>query len=396
MTNTRSRPVEARPDPLTWLRQNLFNNWWNSLLTVFSLWLVYALGGGISVWAFTEANWRVIPVNLRLFLVGQYPLTEIWRIWFLVALLALLTGSALAIWAASYRRIAVGFALTPLLLALLPFSLANRLWLASLTLLGLLGWFMARNANLSMRRLVMWGGVLWVPVSVLIMSGLGDENPFLPSVGTNLWGGLLLTMLLTIVGIAISFPLGVLLALGRRSDLPIIRWASVAYIELIRGVPLITLLFMAQLMLPLFLPANVSIDRVLRAQVGIILFSAAYLAENVRGGLQAIPKGQFEASYALGLSGVQTTLLIILPQALRIAIPVLVGQFIGLLKDTSLVAIVGLFDLLGIAKTVLAQPEFLGLQREVYAFISVFYWLLSYGMSYISQRLESALGLGQR
>jgi general L-amino acid transport system permease protein len=213
---------------------------------------------------------------------------------------------------------------------------------------------------------------------------------------TNLWGGLLLTFLLTVVAILFSFPIGVLLALGRRSELPIIRWFSVGYIELVRGVPLITILFMAQLMLPLFLPDGVTIDRVLRAMVGITLFSAAYLAENVRGGLQAIPKGQYEAAEALGLNGAQTMIFIILPQALRLIIPILVGQFIAVFKDTSLVAIVGLFDLVGIGRTVLAQPEFIGLQREVYAFISLLYWVLSYGMSYLSQRLEASLGVGKR
>ncbi|HRQ33253.1 MAG TPA: amino acid ABC transporter permease, partial [Anaerolineales bacterium] len=212
----------------------------------------------------------------------------------------------------------------------------------------------------------------------------------------NLWGGLLLTFLLTVVGILFSFPIGVLLALGRRSELPAVRWFSVGYIELVRGVPLITILFMAQLMLPLFLPEGWTVDRVVRAMVGITLFSAAYLAENVRGGLQAIPKGQFEAAAALGLSGAQTMIFIILPQALRLVIPILVGQFIALYKDTSLVAIVGLLDLVGIARTVLAQPEFLGLQREVYVFISLIFWTLSYGMSYVSQRLEERLGVGIR
>jgi len=215
-------------------------------------------------------------------------------------------------------------------------------------------------------------------------------------VRTNLWGGLLLTFLLTVVGIMFSFPIGVLLALGRRSELPIIRWFSVGYIELVRGVPLISILFMMSLMLPLFLPDGWTVDRVIRAMVAITLFSAAYLAENVRGGLQAIPKGQYEAAEALGLSGAQTMIFIILPQALRLIIPILVGQFIAVFKDTSLVAIVGLLDLLGMGKTVLAQPEFLGLQREVYVFISLIFWVLSYGMSYLSQQLEARLGVGIR
>jgi len=249
----------------------------------------------------------------------------------------------------------------------------------------------------SLRQVVIAGWIIWMPLFIILIRGVTPEGQgWMPTVTSNLWGGLLLTFLLTVVGIVFSFPLGVLLALGRRSELPIIRWFSVGYIELVRGVPLVTILFMAQLMLPLFLPADVTVDRVLRAMVGITLFSAAYLAENVRGGLQAIPKGQFEAAHALGLNGAQTMIFVILPQALRLVIPILVSQFIGLFKDTTLVSIVGLFDLLGIADTVLAQPEFLGLQREVYVFISLLYWVLSYAMSYVSQRLEVSLGLGER
>jgi len=199
-----------------------------------------------------------------------------------------------------------------------------------------------------------------------------------------------------VVGIVFSFPLGVLLALGRRSQLPVVRWISVAYIELIRGVPLITLLFMASTMVPLFLPSGTNIDRVLRAMVGITLFSAAYLAENVRGGLQAIPRGQYEAASALGLNGALTMALVIMPQALRLIIPVLVGQFISLFKDTTLVATIGLLDLLGIARSVLAQPQFISYQHEVLVFITLVYWVISYAMAVLSRRLETALGVGER
>jgi general L-amino acid transport system permease protein len=234
------------------------------------------------------------------------------------------------------------------------------------------------------------------PLFILIIRGLLPEGTVFPVVRSNLWGGLLLTFLLTVVGIVFSFPLGVALALGRRSELPVIRTICVVYIEFVRGVPLITILFMAQFMVPLFLPGGSTVDRVLRAMIGITLFSAAYLAENVRGGLQSIPNGQYEAAYALGLSGFQTMVRIILPQALRAVIPILVGQFISLFKDTSLVAIVGLFDLLGIADAVLAQPRYIGRQAEVYLFISVIYFIFSYNMSYVSQRLEKSLGVGER
>jgi general L-amino acid transport system permease protein len=237
--------------------------------------------------------------------------------------------------------------------------------------------------------------VLYFPLVLLIIRGVTRAG-WLPVVPSSLWGGLLLTFLLTVVGILVSFPLGVLLALGRRSTLPAVRWVCVAYIEVIRGVPLVTILFMAQTMVPLFLPGGVTIDRVVRAMVGITLFSAAYLAENVRGGLQAIPSGQYEAAYALGLGGFQTTALIILPQALRTVIPVLVGQFISLFKDTSLVATVGLLDLLGISRSILAQPAYIGFQREVLVFITLIYWVFSYLMSYVSQRLEAALAVGEK
>lgn len=281
-------------------------------------------------------------------------------------------------------------------MALLPFGDEPRKWLVILSVVGVIGWVAARSKPDALGRIVVFGWILSLPIFILLTRGFTSADGVMPIVGTNLWGGLLLTFLLTVVAIIFSFPLGVLLALGRRSELPVVRIASVIYIELVRGVPLITILFMAQLMLPLFLPANWTVDRVVRAMVAMVLFSAAYLAENVRGGLQAIPKGQFEAAHALGLSGPQTMFFIILPQALRLVIPILVGQFIAVFKDTALVAIVGLLDLVGIAKTVLAQPDFLGLQREVYVFISLIYWVLSYGMSYLSQKLEERLGVGKR
>lgn len=394
--STASPPPVVRLSIWQWMRVNLFSSWWNALLTVLTSLLVFWFLRGVLSWAFNEAQWSVIPANLRLILVGQYPREELWRVWIALLLLAFLTGNVFSIWASQLKRMAQALAVIPLLLAPLPIAQETRGWLIALSLLGVLGYQMGKGKSPLLRRIVLVGLALWMPVFILLLTGITSENGFLPRIGTNLWGGLLLTMLLTIIGIVASFPIGVLLALGRRSRLPIVRWFCIAYIEIIRGVPLITVLFMAQLMLPLFLPPNIVLDRVLRAQAGIILFSAAYLAENVRGGLQAIPKGQYEAAYALGLNGLQTTWFIILPQALRLVIPVLVGQFIALFKDTSLVAIVGLFDLLGIAKTIIAQPEFLGLQREVYAFISVFYWVISYGMSYISQKVEEAAGLGKR
>ncbi|MBI4761599.1 MAG: amino acid ABC transporter permease [Chloroflexota bacterium] len=390
-------PLTERSTILRWLRKNLFGSWLDSLLTVVGLLIVYWAVKGFLTWAFTVAEWRVISANLRLLMIGQYPIEQVGRLWLWLAFLAFLAGNSFGIWA---RRswLAVGVLALPAVLALVfPFEGSARNWLLALTVIGAAGWLGGWTKPEVLKRSVIVGWVIALPVIILLTHGFSESTTgFWTVARTNLWGGLLLTFLLTVVAILFSFPLGVLLALGRRSELPVVRWFSVLYIELVRGVPLITILFMAQLMLPLFLPQGMTIDRVLRAMVGITLFSAAYLAENVRGGLQAIPKGQYEAAQALGLSGAQTMIFIILPQALRLVIPILVGQFIAVFKDTALVAIVGLLDLVGIAKTVLAQPEFLGLQREVYVFVSLVYWVLSYGMSYLSQRLEERLGVGKR
>lgn len=390
-------PVSERSNLLGWMRRNLFESWTDALLTLIGVWIVYWAASGLLRWALYTAEWKVIAVNARLLMIGQYPIEQVGRLWIWLGFLIFLLGNSLAIWGRGSRIAPALLALPAATAFIFPFGADPRKWLIAMTVIGLIGWGLGRVKPEALKRSVIAGWVISLPIIILLTYGLSkSEASIVPIVRTNLWGGLLLTFLLTVVGILFSFPIGVLLALGRRSELPAVRWFSVGYIELVRGVPLITILFMAQLMLPLFLPEGWTVDRVVRAMVGITLFSAAYLAENVRGGLQAIPKGQFEAAAALGLSGAQTMIFIILPQALRLVIPILVGQFIALYKDTSLVAIVGLLDLVGIARTVLAQPEFLGLQREVYVFISLIFWTLSYGMSYVSQRLEERLGVGIR
>lgn len=389
-------PPSERYNVLGWIRRRLFSTWYNGLLTVLGLLISVLAIRGFLIWAFTQAQWEVIPTNLRLFMVGQYPPDQLWRVWIGLFLFALIIGFSWGVWGSQLGLFGVILVATPVLLAILPFSLEVRLRLVGLAVLGLVGWAVARLKPSAISKPLVTAWILLFPIFLLLVNGLSGETGWMPRVPTNFWGGLLLTFMLTVVGIVVSFPIGILLALGRRSNLAVMRLFCVAYIELVRGVPLITLLFMAQLMLPLFLPANITIDRVVRATTGIILFSAAYLAENVRGGLQAIPKGQYEAAHALGLNGFQTTVRIILPQALRAVIPILVGQFIALFKDTTLVAIVGLFDLLGIARTVLAQPDFIGRQLEVLTFIGAIYWILSYIMSYFSQRLEIVLGVGKR
>ena len=278
-------------------------------------------------------------------------------------------------------------------------SQVNRAW-ALLLAFTLAGYVVARELDRrrsteerprsESRRLATW---LWAALPVLaflLIAGLGAEGPLRAS-DPQLWGGFLLTMMLTAVGIGAAFPIGIGLALGRRSSLPVVRVFSTLYIEVVRGVPLITVLFMSLLLLPLAIPDLAGPDSApYRVMVAVTLFSAAYLAENVRGGLQSLPPGQEEAGKALGLSAWQITRSITLPQALRAVIPALVGQFISLYKDTSLVAIVGLIDLTGVTNSIAGQTEFLGVRREPYIFISVIYFVFSYIMSIVSRRIEAS------
>jgi general L-amino acid transport system permease protein len=387
--------LTAVPRALEWIEHNLLTPWYNAVLTIIALLLVYVILRSAITWATTQAEWGVIERNWRLFMVGQYPRFADWRIWAALYLLALLVGLSRGVWPQSDARAfstllsaaVIFFALVP------PFAPNVRLTLLGMAAMIPLGMLIGRRWP-GARRWTAAGWVALLPLTVLLVRGV--EGTPLKVVQPTVWSGLLLTFLLTIVGIVGAFPLGVLLALGRRSDLPAIRAFSIGYIELIRGVPLITILFMAQIMLPLFLPGNVEFDRVVRAMAGIILFEAAYLAENVRGGLQSVPRGQEEAAKALGLNALLVMALIVLPQALRAVIPALVGQFISLFKDTSLVAIVGLLDLTGIGRAVLAQGEFLGRHQEVFLFIAVVYWVFSFTLSTFSRRLERTLGVGVR
>ena len=403
MTSQAASSPQTLPPPterftvLGWVYKNLFSNWYNTLLTFIALGLAYALLKPFLTWLFEQADWEVVQVNFRLLMVGQYPKEEMWRIWLCLHVLAAVVGLSWGVWVRGHLYLALGLLLVPVLLAFLPSASATiRLNLLTMDMVALLAYGFGRLGKNSLRRFAAWSWVAYLLLVILIVRGAAPIAERLPVVPSGLWGGLLLTILLTMTGIVLSFPLGILLALGRRSQLPAIRWVSVGYIEVIRGVPLVTILFMAATMVPFFLPSGARPDLVLRAVVGITLFSAAYLAENVRGGLQAIPQGQYEAAYALGLNGFQTMTRIILPQALRIVIPVLLGQFIALFKDTTLVVTIGLLELLGIARSVLAQPQYISYQREIYLFVAVVFWIFCYFMSYISQRLELALGTGKR
>jgi general L-amino acid transport system permease protein len=383
--------------PVAWARANLFSGPISSIVTVAIALLLVWLAINIGTWAVTEARWNVITDNVRLFLIGQYPGDQAWRLWLELAILSVLGGLSAATFGRAMRALATTLTVAQLMIAAL--ILASPLGIVAagaLALNAVLVWVafaFAIRVRVS-RRALTWAWIVSLPVAYALIAGFGDVG--LPSVSSSQWGGLLLTVLLAVVGIILSFPLGVLLALGRRSRLPAVRILSTGYIELIRGVPLVTILFMADIILPLFLPGEWRLDRVARAMGGITLFSAAYVAENVRGGLQAIPIGQVEAAQALGLNGIQTNRFIVLPQALRSVIPANVGLFISLLKDTTLVTIIGLLELLNIGRAVLAQPDSFGAQMEVYVFIAAVFFVLCYAMSQASYRLERQLGVGVR
>ncbi len=376
---------------MKWLKKNFFSTWYYSLLTILTVLFVYYLLCAFFNWAFFIAQWRVIQANLRLFLIGIYPEEAIWRIWSGLIILFILLGVT---WKKLFNQAIITplfIFLFPLVLAWIPISWSNRIFLLAACVSFVAGAYVF-SYLLRKRNTVFFCWLVYLPLFILLVRGFNLFENF-TYVSSTYWSGLLLTFLIAILGILFSFPLGVLLALGRRCSLPVIRYFCVLYIEIIRGMPLITVLFMMQVMLPLFLPEGINIDRVLRAILAFICFSAAYLAENVRGGLQSVPKGQEEAAWALGMSPIKTMVFVILPQALRNIIPILVGQFISLFKDTSLVAVVGLLDFLGIAQSILANPNFLGRQKEVYVFIAIIYWFFSWSLSVASQRLEKRLNV---
>jgi general L-amino acid transport system permease protein len=352
-------PAEELKPPVTsvgvigWVRANLFNGWFNSLLTILTLYLLWTIVPPVIGWAFIEsvwnttgavcrdadgACWSVITNNYRFIFFGFYPYDEQWR---------------------------------PLI--------------AMLILFGLL--FYSRDRNHWTKYL----GYSWI-AGLVVMGFLMKGGLFgLTSVESTKWGGLPLTLLLSIFGLTAAYPLGVVLALGRQSRLPAIKVLCVVYIELIRGVPLISLLFMGSIIFPLFLPEGITINKILRAQVAIILFTAAYIAEVIRGGLQGMSRGQYEAAESIGLNYYLTMRLVILPQALKIVIPPTVSILISAFKDTSLVVIIALFDLLKTSQTVLSNPEWLGFSREAYIFVAILYFLGCFSMANYSRKLEKEL-----
>ena len=349
---TMAAPAGAPRDVIGWLRENLFSSPLNSVLTLISFGLIVLVVPPLVRWGIlnavwtgglerckavqgTGACWIFIAEKYRLILFGLYPFEEQWR----------------------------PLLMTVVLVALLAASMNRAFWRPWLGLAWLLG-YLAMG-------ILMWGGIF----------GLAFED-------TDKWGGLPLTLILSVNAIAFSFPLAIALALGRRSDLPVIRMICTGFIELVRGVPLISVLFMASLMIPLFLPAGVDINKLLRAQAGIILFTGAYVAEVIRGGLQALPKGQIEAADSLGLGYWQKTGFVVLPQALSLVIPPMVNSFIATFKDTSLVIIIGLFDLFGSARLAANDPAWRPFYVEGLLFVALIYFVSCFSLARYSRYVE--------
>ena len=380
------RPPRHTIGVFAWARENLFSNVTNSVVTLVGLWLIWCLLAGVLDWAFVTAVWNGPD--------GRY--VSSWRIWELVT----------QPWATKNGvpcRLEGTGACWPFIANKFPQFIYGRYpieqrWRVDLTLLmlaaGLVALMVPRIPGKK------WSaGFLFLIFPVVAFWLLsGGDLVRLPVVKTELWGGLLVTLVVALVGLTGAFPVGVLLALGRRSKMPLVRWASVGFIEFVRGVPLITILFMSSVMLPLFLPDGVSFDKLLRALIGVMMFQGAYMAETIRGGLQAIPRGQFEAADALGLSYGKKMGLIVLPQALKVVIPNIVSSFIGLFKDTSLVLIIGLFDLLGVVQQNMSDSKWFSPSTAMtgYVFAGLIFWVFCFGMSRYSQYMETRLNTSHR
>ena len=362
--------LDARPAPkntvgwMAWLRENLFDGVFNTLLTLLAILIIYLIVPPTIDWAITSAVWSggseacranpdvacwpFIGIRWEQFLYGFYEKSERWRVD--IVLWILFIGIALLIYEKTPKR-------------------------------NMIGIFMI---------------VIYPIITFFLL--YGSETLGLEIVPTDQWGGFTLTLVIALTGIVASLPLGVVLALGRRSTMPVIKNICIIFIEFWRGVPLITVLFMASVMFPLFLPDGVTVNQLLRAVVGVALFSAAYMAEVVRGGLQAIPKGQYEGASSLGLGYWQSMRLIIMPQALKIVIPGIVNTFIGLFKDTTLVLIIGLLDLLGMIQSAIADPNWSikSVPYTGYAFVAIVFWVFCYGMARYSRYLEDKLHTGHK
>jgi general L-amino acid transport system permease protein len=381
----------------TWVRKNLFSSRANAALTVVTITLGLAIVYSLGNFIFVSAEWESVEVNRRLLFLAIYPSGEEWRLWPPVMLFAAVAGLGYGLWSrAGIREYVIGGGVIAFVLLFLVDGITAAITTAMFALA--IGSYrvgrITRDSRVDTlaRRAVIGSGVAILPLALLMLN-IGD------GVRTTAWGGVMLNLMLATVGIGAGFPLGVLLALGRSSSLKVISFACTGYIEFVRAGPLILWLAMARFVLPDFLPSVGGLDDVslvVRAMMVMAGFSAAYIAEVVRGGLQTIPRGQHEAADAIGLNAFQSTWYIVLPQALRSVIPALVNRFVSLWKDTSLVVVLGFVDLLGAARAIPAQPDFVGRQAEALLFAALIFWSVSFTMSRLSARIERQLGVGVR
>ena len=426
------QPAPIRTDGVAaWMRDNLFNGAFNSILSLAALALILYVMPGALGWLIFNANWTggaeacranpdgacwpFVSSRWEQFLYGFYEKSERWRIDILLGILAV--GIVAMVYEKTPGRLYVAVFMLFIFPVLAFFMMyggdltQSKLLISALLVVGLFLSIGSRGLVKSFSTFVLVLGLalLFFRVTGLLqLTGLGSMQILddwlskvvhtLPIVDTPQWGGFTLTLVIALSGIVASLPLGVLLALGRRSEMPIISLLCTVFIEFWRGIPLVAVLFMATIMFPLFLPADVKFDQLLRAVIGVALFASAYMAEVVRGGLQAIPKGQYEGAMALGLPFGKMMRLVVLPQALKIVIPGIVNTFIGLFKDTTLVLIIALFDLLGIVQASIADPNWSikSVPYTGYAFVAIVFWICCYSMARYSRYIEDKLQTGHK
>ena len=401
---------------IKWFREHLFNNWYNAVGTVVVLYTAYLVVPPLINWLFLDAVWEAtnnkdcraqgdgacwgfVKNRFFFFMYGFYDIKSIWRpntagIILLGFGAVIVFPQTSALWK-RYSAIFLAFIFPWIAVGLLVGPIRFTSWdtiyglliTGALFVAGVYFAWRGHSSNDPMKRLLGLSIVYIILVMVFCTWGLG-----LPNLESRSFGGLLLTLVLAITSISVSLPMGILLALGRRADgMPVLKYFCIAVIELFRAVPLITVLFMAVFMIPLFLPQGMSFDDVISALIGMIIFNSAYMAETVRGGLQAIPRGQYEAGDSIGLNFYLSTRLVVMPQALKIVIPGIVSMFIGIFKDSSLISIIGLFDILNVAKASISDTKWIGLEWEAYAFVAFLFWVFCFSMSRYSQWLEKRL-----
>ncbi len=422
---TQTYPVgqhpQLKPPPtergiIKWLRERLLNSWYNTLGTLLVLYLAYVGIPPLLDWLFFDAVWEAknnkdcwaqgkgacwgfISKRFLFFMYGFYDSESYWRPNIVGAVLVA-TGILVvfprtpAIWKRYtvmflifvFPWVALGLLVGPVRFTSWD-STSGQITNALIFSGGVLLAWRGYKTNNAMTRLLGLSLIYIILVMAFVTWGLGlKEQP------SRSFGGLLLTLVLAVTSISVSLPLGIMLALGRRADgLPVLKYFCIGVIELFRAVPLITVLFMAVFMIPLFLPQGMSFDDVISALIGMIIFNSAYMAEVVRGGLQAIPRGQYEAGDSIGLNFFSSMRLVVMPQALKIVIPGIVSMFIAIFKDSSLVSIIGLFDILNVAKTSITDTKWIGLEWEGYAFVALVFWIFCFSMSRYSQWLERQL-----